>query len=87
MKTRITVPLLVAFLLIMLAACQPLDPAMTVEDGEEGMTDSTAPTVTFTAADYAFDGPDSIPGGLTRIEFVNPGEQEHSLWLIKLEDG
>ena len=45
-----------------------------------------APTVIFTATEYAYDGPASIPGGLTRIELVNAGEQEHSLWLIKLED-
>ena len=57
------------------------------ENGEESVIDSTAPTVTFTAADYAYNGPDSIPGGLTRIEFVNNGEHDHSLWLINLADG
>lgn len=46
-----------------------------------------APTVTFTATEYAYDGPDSIPSGLTRIELVNAGEQEHMLWLAKLDDG
>lgn len=46
-----------------------------------------APTATFTATEYAYDGPESIPGGLTRIELVNAGEQEHSLWVIKLDEG
>ena len=45
------------------------------------------PTVTFTAAEYAYDGPQNIPGGLTRIELVNAGEQEHMLWLVKLDEG
>ena len=46
-----------------------------------------APTVTFTATEYAYAGPESIPGGLTRLELVNAGEQEHGLWLVKLDDG
>lgn len=48
---------------------------------------SEAPTATFTATEYAYDGPDSIPSGLTRIELVNAGEQEHMLWLAKLDEG
>ncbi len=77
---------------VVLAGCVALEPAAAGGPGDEkadaaATAGNAAPTVTFTAADYAFDGPDSIPGGLTRIEFVNPGEQEHSLWLVKLEDG
>ena len=45
------------------------------------------PTVTFTATEYAYDGPESIPGGLTRIELVNAGEREHMLWVVKLDEG
>lgn len=48
---------------------------------------TSAPTVTFTATEYAYDGPEAIPGGLTRIELVNAGEQEHMLWLVKLDEG
>ena len=44
------------------------------------------PTVTFTATEYAYDGPESIPGGLTRIELVNAGEREHMLWVVKLDE-
>jgi hypothetical protein len=47
----------------------------------------SAPTVTFTATEYAYTGPESIPGGLTRIELVNAGEQVHMLWLVKLDEG
>lgn len=51
------------------------------------MPDDAAPTVTFTAANYAYDGPESIPAGLTRIELVNAGEKEHMLWAVKLDEG
>ena len=56
---------------------------VTIAFGERAV----APTVTFTATEYAYDGPDSILGGLTRIELVNAGEQEHMLWLAKLDEG
>ena len=58
---------------------------VTIDLAETGAV--SAPTVTFTATEYAYDGPESIPGGLTRIELVNAGEQEHMLWLIKLDEG
>lgn len=47
-----------------------------------------APTVVFTATtDYIYEGPTSIPAGLTRIELVNAGEKEHMLWAVKLDEG
>lgn len=46
-----------------------------------------APTVTFTAANDAYEGPTSIPAGLTRLELVNAGEKEHMLWTVKLDEG
>ena len=48
---------------------------------------NAAPTVTFTAANSAYEGPDSIPAGLTRIEFVNADEKEHTLWLVRRDEG
>jgi hypothetical protein len=54
--------------------------AMEVQNG-------AAPTVTFTATEYAYAGPESIPAGLTRIELVNAGEKEHMLWAVKLDEG
>ncbi len=45
------------------------------------------PTVTFTATEYAYDGPSEISGGLTRLELVNAGALEHSLWAIQMADG
>jgi uncharacterized cupredoxin-like copper-binding protein len=41
----------------------------------------------FTAVEYSFDGPQSIPGGTTRIELVNDGEKQHDLLLFRLDEG
>ena len=43
--------------------------------------------VTFTAADFSYTGPDSIPAGVTTIQLVNNGQQPHHLFLIKLNEG
>lgn len=56
-------------------------------DAEAGEAASAAPTVTFTATEYAYEAPTEIPGGLTRIELVNTGELEHGLWFVKLDEG
>ena len=44
-------------------------------------------TAAFTATEYAFAGPESIPAGVTEVVIQNEGELPHSLWLVKLEDG
>lgn len=43
--------------------------------------------VTFTAADFSYTGPDSIPAGVTTIQLVNNGKEPHHLFLVKLNDG
>ena len=43
--------------------------------------------VTFTAKEYAFDGPDSIPAGLTTIHLNSAGKELHHVQLIKFGDG
>lgn len=55
--------------------------------GAMEMPGGAAPTVTFTATEYAYEGPESIPAGLTRLELVNAGEKEHMLWAVKLDEG
>jgi hypothetical protein len=75
---------------MLLAACAPLEvetPADAPAAADDAAAASEAPTVTFTATEYAYDGPAEIPGGLTRLELVNAGEQEHSLWAIQMADG
>jgi uncharacterized cupredoxin-like copper-binding protein len=43
--------------------------------------------VTFTATDYAFDGPSQIPAGSTRFQLVNKGAEPHHLIVVRLEQG
>jgi hypothetical protein len=42
---------------------------------------------TFTAVEYQFQGPASIPGGWTRLTLQNQGKQSHDLILAKLAAG
>jgi hypothetical protein len=43
--------------------------------------------VTFTAADFNYTGPDTIPAGVTTIRLVNNGTEPHHLSLVKLNGG
>ena len=43
--------------------------------------------VSFTAVDYGFNGPDSIPAGMTTITLVNEGQDIHHQQLLKLPPG
>jgi uncharacterized cupredoxin-like copper-binding protein len=45
------------------------------------------PTVSIGAADYSFALPDSIPGGLTQIQFTNTGKEAHHAQFARLNDG
>jgi uncharacterized cupredoxin-like copper-binding protein len=45
------------------------------------------PTVTITAADFAFTAPDTIPGGVVRVRLVNRGPSLHHVQFIKLGAG
>ncbi len=49
---------------------------------------STAPAaVTFKGADFSFEGPESIPAGLTTINFQNIGKEWHHIQLARINDG
>ena len=47
---------------------------------------ATPNMVTFTTKEYAFEGPDTIPAGLTMIHLTSTGQELHHVQLIKLED-
>ena len=42
---------------------------------------------TFSAWDYRFEGPDTVPAGQTTVRLRNRGKEPHQLQLLKLEDG
>jgi hypothetical protein len=49
---------------------------------------SAAPNmVTFTAKEFAFDGPDTIPAGMTMIHMSSTCQELHHVQLLKLEQG
>lgn len=43
--------------------------------------------VTFTAVDYSYTGPDTIPAGVTTFRLENSGKEPHHMSLVKLNDG
>jgi hypothetical protein len=48
---------------------------------------ATPNMVSFTAKEFSFEGPDTIPAGLTMIHLTAAGQQLHHFQLIKLEEG
>jgi uncharacterized cupredoxin-like copper-binding protein len=72
---------LVVGLVLVLAACQSLPPELAPP------AQKIINAVTFTATEYAFSGPSSIPAGLTQINLVNEGHEAHHLFLARLDEG
>lgn len=48
---------------------------------------ATIPTVTIGGAEYSFTTPESFPGGLVRLNFVNNGQEDHHAQMLRLNDG
>lgn len=49
--------------------------------------DSAREPVVFTATDFAYQGPASVPAGMTEIRVVNEGQEIHQAQLVKLAEG
>lgn len=58
-----------------------------VQASPTGEAPQSLPSVTFTAADYAYEGPDQIDAGLTNVTLVNEGQTAHHLQLARLPEG
>lgn len=43
--------------------------------------------VSYTAKEFSFEGPDTIPAGLTMIHLTDAGQELHHVQIIKLEEG
>lgn len=78
MRTRN--PLLLAALLVLIALSGCTVQANTTTP------EQTLPTVTFTAVDYAYEGPDQIDAGLTNVTLINEGQTAHHLQLARLPE-
>ena len=59
--------------------------AREVQQGASGSV--PPPVITYTAKDYALEGPETIAGGLTTLRLVNQGQDLHQLAFLKLEEG
>jgi hypothetical protein len=78
--------------LFMLAGCAKPDaqPADTTAKTAAASTPAAAATpnmVSFTAKEFSFEGPDTIPAGLTMFHLTDAGQELHHVQLIKLEEG
>ena len=87
LKTRSILLLVLVLLVPVLGACgSDDDPAV-----DDGAATTEAPTeenkVALTGADYSFDGPAEMKGGLVTIEFTNTGKEPHQAQLTKLDAG
>ncbi len=54
---------------------------------EQAAVPAAPPTVTITAADFAFNAPDTIPAGVVKVRLVNNGPSLHHVQFIKLDSG
>ena len=79
--------------LFVLAGCakpdaQPADTtAKTAAAASAPAAAATPNMVSFTAKEFSFEGPDSIPAGLTMFHLTDAGQELHHVQLIKLEEG
>jgi hypothetical protein len=86
----LTARLAVAASAVILAACAKQETAQTDTATSAAPAAAAAPTpnmVTFTAKEFAFEGPDSIPAGLTMFHLNATGQELHHLQILKLEQG
>lgn len=81
--------------LLVAAGCSPKDQgdAMKAQADSSSAAPAAAssqaaiPEVTFTAQDFSYTGPDTIPGGVVRINLVNKGPSPHHMTLVRLDAG
>lgn len=81
-----------AAVVLLAAGCAKTEPKPAADSTAAVATSTPAPaaqvnTVTFNAKEFAFEGPDSVPAGLTAIKINDVGQELHHVSLIKLEQG
>jgi hypothetical protein len=55
--------------------------------GDDSSSGSGASSITSKGVEYAYEMPSTVPGGLTRIDYVNAGSQYHEWALAKIAPG
>jgi hypothetical protein len=77
---------------LLVAGCAKSEPKPAVDSAAAAAAATPTPatavnTVTFNAKEFAFEGPDSVPAGLTAIKINDVGQELHHVALMKLEQG
>ena len=70
---------------VVLAACSKPD-----QNPDAAAAPPTPPApnvVTYSAADFNYTGPDTIPAGVTTLRLVNGGKEPHHMFVVKLNEG
>jgi plastocyanin len=70
---------------VILAACSK--PDQNPDTAAAPPTPPAPSVVSFTAADFSYTGPDTIPAGVTTVQLVNNGQQPHHMFMVKLNEG
>jgi len=80
--------------LLALGGCAKPEAQTTTDTAAKAGATASAPAaaatpnmVSFTAKEFSFAGPDTIPAGLTMFHLTDAGQQLHHVQLIKLQDG
>lgn len=76
---------ILAVLLVAVSACQNSSPNLA--DAPAPIDSAGINEATFIATEYAYEGPESIPGGWSRLTLNNQGQLSHDLILAKLDEG
>lgn len=86
-RVRTMVPAMLLSVGLLAAGCAPVAPANQGSVPAVEQSAAAAAAARFTAAEYSFEGPATLPGGWAQIELVNAGQQPHDLTLVKLGEG
>jgi hypothetical protein len=68
-------------------ATDPAGSGSTAPSTASPSDDAVSGDATFTAVEYRFDAPDTLPAGKVTITLVNEGEEPHGLALFPVEEG
>src|SRR5512141_3023219 len=81
---------LVTLAMLSVAACAPKEKAPAAADTTAAAAPAAAApaapaTLTFHAADFKFEGPDSIPAGMVTFDLINDGATFHHMQIVRLD--
>jgi hypothetical protein len=99
-RAALTPTLATALVAVVLAGCAKSDNKPAGDSAATAAAPAPAPAaaaapaapaganmVSFTAKEFSFEGPDTIPAGLTMFHLTDAGQQLHHLQVIKLDQG